>query len=193
MTHISCVWRSCAPFCTPNSIKLNPYSERDAKYDAMNVFRKQKIISNNRRLVVYIHSYLVLRKLWKTLQSARCVLQSPLWSWRCRLVSQRRSRLSVLQVIWRGGITWHTGWILSEWNVCAASEIPKNWHSSLIEKLSRTSFCLREHRRPAGRVTTSPGHKTDRSAVHRVTGSRLRLQSCCCHRCAVVLLHHWRL
>lgn len=34
----------------------------------------EKIISNKRRLVVYIHSYLVFRKLLKT-------LQSPLWSW----------------------------------------------------------------------------------------------------------------
>lgn len=37
-------------------------------------------------LVVYIHSYLVLRKLLKTLQCVYCILQSPVWSWQYRLL-----------------------------------------------------------------------------------------------------------
>lgn len=62
MTYISFMGHSCAPFCIPNSIQLNPLLGESF---FLLIQTKQKIIFQNRRLVVYIHSYLVLRKLSK--------------------------------------------------------------------------------------------------------------------------------
>lgn len=62
MTYISFMGHPCAPFCIPNSIQLNPLL---GVFFFFLIQTKQKIIFQNRRLVVYIHSYLVLRKLSK--------------------------------------------------------------------------------------------------------------------------------
>lgn len=103
--------------------------------------RKQKIISNSRRLVVYIHSYLVSRRRWNTLQF--CVLQRPLWSRQCGEKKKTAVNHQAQWVLRRGRIR-------RKKRVVQPEKTSQKWHSSLIQILFfRTSFwcfCSRRSR-----------------------------------------------
>lgn len=125
--------------------------------------RKQKITSNNRRLVVYIHSYLVLRRRWNTLQF--CVLQRPLWSRQCGKKKKKTAVNHQAQwVLCRGRIRRKKG-------LCSLKKLPKSdiqvWSKYFFSGLP---FGASAAGGPVSR--SSDSERTAALAVHYVTGSK---------------------
>lgn len=169
-------------------------TRRDAKQsNVIEIKRKQKIISNNRRLVVYIHSYLVFRKRLKTLQSlCAAYFPSPLWSRLLVSEVKLQSAISPAGCLSRDKpdktvhgfrfvlpkLTFKFDGKISNFlriSFCCSCRFPSyfvSWKSS--SPGARCCCCCSQSRNQE--VTEQ---KTTPLAVHSVTGSQLHLQSCC--------------